>query len=314
MSATPRSARTLRRARTSRPARQRPTARLAGVGLIAVLAIVAGCTTSPRPEGQTVRLQATRITNVSQLGDWPTTFWDPDSIEEPYLVHLGLRLSLSSPITVSTFVSSTYENNGAYIAKVGPGESVDIASGDGATFAGVQLPDVADLGAGSKLEILGSIEFLMERDQLIPVGIVNVLQGVSQLINAALPPILANGGIPSTLQGIADLIGAVLPSVVTTVLGLVGSVLGGIAGGDQLIGISPQFFIAAGGGLAGFLNSALPSLLGLVNFALSLQDPNPFPNGLPLGIGVVGSGPQVRFGTAPATSVYDVAYGWDFPA
>lgn len=289
-----------------------PSRSFVAVVLVVLAALLGGCTTSPSPQGQTVRLQATRITNVSQAGDWPLTFWDPDSIEEPYLVHLGLRLTLSAPVTVSTFVSSTYSQDGAYIGKVGPGESLDIAAGDGATFTGVQLPDVADLGSGSKLEILGSIEFLMERDQLIPIGIVNVLQGVSDLINAALPPILGSGGIPSTAQGIFDLIGAVLPGVVSTVLGIVGSVIGGLGGGDQLIGVSPQFFIAVGGGLGSFLSSVLPSLISLVNFALSLQNPNPFPDGLPLGIGVVGSGAQVRFGKAPS-SVYDVGYGWDFP-
>jgi len=290
--------------------RARSSALQSIVGVAALIALVAACTTSPKPPGQTYTFQATRITNITQNGDYPLTFWDPDSIEEPYLVHLGLRLTLSTPVQVSTFVSSTYANGGQVIGQVGPGQSLNVNPGDGATFAGVLLPDLGDLNNGFPLEILGSIEFLMERDQLIPVGIVQILQGLSQLINEALPPILGAGGIPSTAQGILDLISAVLPGVVSTIVGFLGSALASVAGTDQFIGLSPQFFLAVGGGLGSFLSSSLPSIISLVNFVLSLQNPNPFPKGLPLGIGVVGDGVLAHYGTAPDTSTYDVQYGW----
>ena len=56
--------------------------------------------------------------------------------------------------------------------------------------------------------------------------------------------------------------------------------------------------------------SALPSLMNLVNTVLKLQPDSPFPNGLPLAIGVARHTIGLTFGTAPGTSVYKVAYGW----
>jgi hypothetical protein len=281
------------------------------VGLTAVLSVVAASCTNPSPPGGfNLRFEATEIRNVSFVGDWPTTFWDPDADEEPYLVHLGLRIALTPAVSVTTFVSSTYLNGGAFIGKIGAGGTLPTAPGDGVDFLGVQLPDLFDLANGAPFELLGSVEFLFERDQLIPLGIAQVLQAATGLINAALPPIIANGGLPSDLPGIVTFLGDLLPGVFATIVSVVGAVIGGIAGSDQLIGLSPKIFIGVGGGLASFIGGALPTLISLVNFALSQQNPNPFPNGLPITLGVVGAGATTRYGTAPDTSVYDVDYRW----
>jgi hypothetical protein len=273
-------------------------------------ALIAGSCTNPGPTGgYTLTLKATQISNESFVGDWPTTFWDPDSAEEPYLVHMGLRISLD-PINVTTTVKSTYLNGGSFIGKVGAGESIPVPGTDGITWSGVQLPDVADLANGAPLEILGSVEFLFDRDQLIPLGIANVLAGVSDAINAALPPILANGGIPSSPQGIIDLLSAVLPSVFTVVVGAVQAVVGNLTGSDTFFGFQPVMFVAVGGGLGDVLQGALPSVMNLVNAALKALPDSPLPNGLPLSLGVARHGINVRFGTPPATSQYKVRYGW----
>lgn len=281
------------------------------VGLAAVLSVVAASCVNPSPPGGfNLRFEASEIRNVSFVGDWPTTFWDPDADEEPYLVHLGLRIRIAPSVAISTFVTSTYLNGGAFLGKIGAGGTLPIASGDGVDFTGVQLPDLFDLAGGAPFELLGSVEFLFERDQLIPLGVAQILQAATGLINAALPPIIANGGLPSDLPGIVTFLGDLLPGVFATIVGVVGSVIGNLAGSDQLIGLSPDIFIAAGGGLGSFIGGALPTLISLVNFALSQQNPNPFPNGLPFTLGVVGGGVTTRFGTAPATSVYDVDYRW----
>ena len=282
---------------------------LVGVMLASSL-LAASCTNPPPAGGFTYRFQAEKITNTSFVGDWPATFWDPDVNEEPYLVHLGLRLRLSSPVSVTTSVASTYLNGGAVIGSMGAGDTLNIPPGDGLTFSGLTLPDTVDLGNGAPLEIVGSVEFLLESDQLIKFGLAQVLDSVSGLINTALQPILEKGGLPGDAQGIVNYIGLILPSVFTTVAAVVGTALSGIAGGDQVLGVSPKFFLAVGGGLAAVLNDALPSIIDLVNFALSTQNPNPFPNGLPISIGVVGYGVQTSYGTAPATSTYTVQYGW----
>jgi hypothetical protein len=279
------------------------------VALIVFGLVAASCSNPAPPGGFTLKFQATKVTNVSFVGDYPLTFWDNDSAEEPYLVHLGLRLNLN-PVSVTTSVASTYLNNGNYIGKITAGQTLADTKNDGLTWSGVQLPDTADLAKGAPLEILGSIEFLFDRDQLIPFGIANVLTGVSQVINQALPPILANGGLPSDPQGLLTFLGGILPSVFTTIGGAVQAVIGQLLGSDTFFGFQPVFFIAAGGGLGDFLKNSLPSLMNLINTVLKAQPDSAFPNGLPLSIGVARQPIALTFGTAPSTSVYKVTYGW----
>ena len=56
--------------------------------------VVASCTNPGPAGGYTLTIKATDITNTSFNGDWPLTFWDNDAAEEPYLVHMGLRIGL----------------------------------------------------------------------------------------------------------------------------------------------------------------------------------------------------------------------------
>lgn len=281
------------------------------IAMMTATALMASCTNPPPAGGFTYVLFASRITNVTFKGDYPLTFWDNDKAEEPYLVHLGLRLQATPTIDVKTWVTSTYFNNGAYIAKIGAQQTINMGKNDGLVFTGVDLPDILDLNGGTPLQILGSVEFLFERDQLIPFGIAQVLQGVSQLINAALPTVLANNlALPKDPQGIITFLGKLLPGVFATIVGVIGAAIGSITGGDPLIGFSPQLYLAVGGTLGNIISGAIPSLLPLVEFALEQQDPNPFPDGLPFQIGVVGHSLGTHFGTAPRTSTYDVSYGW----
>jgi hypothetical protein len=276
--------------------------------------LAAGCTTNPPAEGRTWSLAADSITSVQSAGDPASgfTFWDNDAAEEPYLVHLGIRVTLGEPVAVTTSVRSTYSDGGRYICKISQGQTCPGLPGDGPRFNGLNAPDLLDLAMGAKFELVGTVDLLFERDALIPVGIVGLLQGVSDIINAALPAVLGSGGVPSDAQGIIDLLGAVLPGVITTVVGAVGAVIGNLAGADELIGVSPIFYIAVGGTLAGIIRNVLPSLLDLVELALSQQPNNPFPNGLPLSINVLGDRTRVRFGngTQAPFKLFDVTYRW----
>jgi len=287
--------------------------RVAVVGLVAIATVAAGCTTNPPAAGNQFIYKATAVTAVTTPGDYPITFWDNDSAEEPYLVHLAIRIKLNAPIAISLQAISSYSNGGQYICKINQGETCSGLPNDGPVFSGLKTPDLLDLATGAPFELVGSVDFLYERDALIPVGIVGLLQGVAQIANAALPTLLGAGGIPSDAAGIIDFLGALLPGIVSVIVGAVGTVLGNIVGADELIGLSPMFFLSVGGSLASIIRGVLPSLLNLVTFALSQQTPNPFPNGLPLSIGVVGDGPTVRYGSATEAPfrVYDVTYGWD---
>lgn len=290
-----------------------PKARsVAVVALLATALLAASCTTNPPADGRTMTFEARRITNTNFKIFWPPTFWHPDpNIQQPFLVHLGLRLTLTPEVKVHTFVRSTYLNGGRTIGDIGANQTLDVRQGDGVTFGGVKLPDTFDLANGVPFEILGSVELLLERRQLIPLGIANVLQGVSQVINQALPPILAKGGLPSEPAEILDFLGKLLPGVLATVGGAIAAVIGGLTGGDNVVGINIPLSIAVGGGLGDFIHNALPTLVNVVNFALSLQDPNPFPDGLPFTLGVVGHGMNMSYGKAPA-SAYRLNYGWRY--
>jgi hypothetical protein len=286
--------------------------RLGRTALVVMLAVaaVSACTTNPPANGNTYNFVAQSVTAIKTPGDWPLTFWDPDVEDEPYLVHMSLRLGLD-PVKVSLAVNSKATNDGI-LCKVKQGDTCHAGPGDGAAFYGLKLPDLLDLANGVPLEIVGSVEFLFEKDALLPAGaaITSLLDGVAQAANAALPAILANGGLPSSPQGILDLIGAVLPGVLTTVLGLVGTVIGNLAGSDNLIGLSPQLFLAVGGSLGDFLRSSIPSLLNLVNWALQNMPNSPLPKGLPIGLGVVGDGAAPVFTSPDQTQIFQVHYGW----
>lgn len=286
---------------------------MAVAGFVALATIAAGCTTNPPAAGNQYIYKALAVTAVTTPGDSPITFWDNDSAEEPYLVHLALRIKLNAPIAISLDASSSYSNGGQYICKINQGETCPGLPNDGPIFSGLKTPDLMDLATGAPFELVGSVDFLYERDALIPIGIIGLLQGVAQVANAALPTLLGAGGIPSDAEGIIAFLGKLLPGIVSVIVGAVGSVLGNLIGADELLGLSPMFFISVGGALASIIRGVLPSLLGLVNFALAQQKPNPFPNGLPISIGVVGDGPTVRYGSATQVPfrVYDVRYGWD---
>lgn len=285
--------------------------RVSAVAALTTVALfAAGCTTNPPPGGNTLVFEASHITNTSFTPNWPPTFWLPDpNAQNPYLVHLGLRIRVAPTVSITTSVSSTYLNSGATIGAIGANQTIPVGQGDGIVFNGISQPDTFDLINGSPFEIVGSVELLMERKQLIPLGIPQVLQGVSDLLNAALPPLIANGGLPSDPGAILDYLGQLLPSVLGTIGGVVAAAIGGLTGGDQLVGFNIPLFLAVGGGLGSFLGGALPGLTDLINFVLSLQDPNPFPGGLPFSLGVVGYNSTSSFGTAPA-SAYRVDYRW----
>lgn len=278
------------------------------VAVVATLGLVAvGCTNPSPPGGQTVTLTATSVHNVSFVGDWPPTFWDPDTAEEPYLVHMGIRITLAPEIKVQTFTTSSYFNGGSFLGKIGSGET--LATNDGVSFTGVQLPDLGDLANGAPLELLGSIEFMFDRDQLFPIGVPQLLAGVSDLLNTALPPLLKTG-LPTDPGGLVSYIQGLLPAVFTTVIGGAMTVITQFGGGDTFFGFQPAFFLTVGGGLGELMKLALPSAMGLINDAVKTIPDTPFPNGLPLAVGVVGQGLTMKYGTAPATSTYDVGYGW----
>jgi len=297
--------------------RNRHGVRAGAIGVILAVALVAvGCSNPSPAGGIKVILEAHSLTSIDQNEFGGPNFWDNDNNDEPFLIHLALRIQLNGAQELQSVASSTYANGGAYFCDIAVGQTCIGPPGDGAFFGGVYRPDLVQLNNGEKLELLGSVEIMYERDVLLPIGLVQFWQGVAGLITAALPTILAEGGsLPSDTEGILTFLQNVLPSVLTTVLGFVGTNLGGLIGGDSddLVGIAPLFFLAVGGGLAGVISSVLPTVIQLVNALLMAQPDSPFPNGLPIQIGVVGQGAQARFdstGTTAPSTIYDVDYRW----
>ncbi len=290
---------------------------LATISLLTVAFVAASCSTMPPPEGSTFVFQAFSVNAVKTPGDWPVTFWDGgdgDPSEEPYLVHLGLRIKVNEPVSILTSASTIYNNGGQTICKITQGQTCNGVPGDGPIFYGLKLPDILDLAMGtSNFELVGSIEFLYERDALIPIGVGGLLDGVTQLINAALPTVLSNSGVPTDPQALLAFLGTLLPGIFTTIFGVLGAVLGSLIGADELFGTAPVLYIAVGGVLASILRTSLPSLLNLIEFAASQQNPNPLPDGLPFQLGVVGDITTIPFATPPAdnpTRIYNVSYVW----
>jgi hypothetical protein len=297
--------------------RNRHGVRLGVLGVILSVALVgAGCTNPSPSGGIKAILEAQTLTSIDQNEFGGPNFWDNDDNDEPFLVHLALRIQLNGAQELHSTATSTYANGGAYFCDIKVGQTCDGPPGDGAFFGGIFRPDLVELNNGEKLELLGSVEIMYERDVLLPLGLVEFWQGVAGLITAALPTILAEGGaLPTDAQGIVNFLQAVLPPALTAVLGLVGTNLGGLIGGDSddLVGVAPLFYLAVGGSLAGIISAVLPTVIQLVNQLLATQPDSPFPNGLPIQIGVIGQGALAHFdstGTTAPLTKYDVTYNW----
>jgi hypothetical protein len=293
--------------------------RLSVVGAVAVvvaLAVVSvGCTNPQPPSGVNIGFDALSITNIKQNEHSGPNFWDNDDYDEPYLAHLGIRIKLTGATKIDVWAQSTYDNNGQYICKFQQGQTCPGIPGDGATYDNTFQPDFVDLSKGEPLELLGTVDFSFERDQLIPFGLANALTSIAQLVEAALPTILAHGGaLPTDPQGLINFIEKVLPPALGSVISIVAANLGAAIGGDgdDLIGFEPFFFFSVGGQLRSLLQGILPTLLQLVNQYLMTEPNSPLPTGIPAIIGVVGQGVSFDYGHADVQprTVYRVNYGW----
>jgi hypothetical protein len=300
--------------------------RLTVVGaVLAVAVIAAGCTNPAPPGGYTVMLRATQLTSVDQNEFAPTGWWDSfpfvasnDVDDEPYLIHLGIRIKLNEPVAIAAAATSV-EGQGGYMCDVVQGQTCQAPPGDGVIFGGVYFPDIVDLQNGTQpFELIGSVEIAMEKDTPpgFATGYTQLFEGLAGLVNAAVGPILANGGaLPTDPQALVDFLLAVIPPALAAVFGLIGTQLFGAVFGasDQIIGISPMFFFAVGGALSSLLQGILPTLIDLINQILPTLENSPFPNGLPIKLGVLGQVTGLTFGSsfeAPFT-VYDVLYQAD---
>jgi hypothetical protein len=291
---------------------------MSGAGAITVMLAVAvlsvGCSNPSPPGGRQFIYEATKITSIKQ-NECNPTFFDPNCADEPFLEHIGVRITLSQPENVILHAASTYDNGGQFICELTQGNSCPGIPGDGITFGHVYLPDVVELNQGEPFEIMGMIDLMMERDQIIPFGITNVIEGIVGLINDALPTILANnGGLPSDAQGILNFIQTILPPLLGTILSIIGANIASALSGttDQLIGWMPMLYIAVGGQLASLFEQILPTLVQLIE-AFLINEPNsPLPQGLPIQLGVLGQLDSVWYGavyTDPFTE-YRVDYEW----
>jgi hypothetical protein len=129
---------------------------------------------------------------------------------------------------------------------------------------------VIQIAQGAPVEILGTFDVMYERDQLFPGGPIDLWKSVANVLKVVLNDTLAQGALPDSPEAIAALIGDVFSQAIGVVGGVVGSIIGGIGGApDEIV---------------------LPSVIGLVNTAISSQPNSPFPNGLPIQIGVVSAG------------------------
>ncbi|HKY16631.1 MAG TPA: hypothetical protein VJM33_17025, partial [Microthrixaceae bacterium] len=246
------------------------------------------------------------LTSLKQNETFPTQWWEQppfapyDVDDEPYLVHMGIRIKLNEPIRIETNAASV-ESSGRYMCDILEGQTCQAPADDGVPFYGVYYPDVLDLANGSQpFELIGSVEVMFEKDSPpgATLGVTAFFQGLTSLLNAAIMPLLLNGGtFPTDPQGLINFLSVVLPPVLATLIAFIGTnVLGAILGADQIIGFAPMFFFAVGGTLAAILKATLPSLLVLVNQYLAQQPNSPFPDGLPITLGVMGQVAELEFG------------------
>ncbi|HKY16843.1 MAG TPA: hypothetical protein VJM33_18090, partial [Microthrixaceae bacterium] len=87
--------------------RHRRQVRLTVAGAVIAIALVAGgCTNPAPPGGNSVALHVLQLTSLKQNETFPTQWWEQppfapyDVDDEPYLVHMGIRIKLNEPIRI----------------------------------------------------------------------------------------------------------------------------------------------------------------------------------------------------------------------
>jgi hypothetical protein len=242
---------------------------------------------------------ATTFHNVKASNEWGNG--DYDRYDEPYLMRVAFRVTTGVAGSAQAWLVSDYPN---IICKTEDGtrpltgtavrgpKDCPISTRMGTVeFPNLQLPDVIQIAQGAPVEILGTFDVMYERDQLFPGGPIDLWKSVANVLKVVLNDTLAQGALPDSPEAIAALIGDVFSQAIGVVGGVVGSIIGGIGGApDEIVSIAPSIYLAVGGNFAGLLRNVLPSVIGLVNTAISSQPNSPFPNGLPIQIGVVSAG------------------------
>lgn len=257
--------------------------------LITVLAVgalfaAAACVPQP-PATRTWKSVATSLQTVQKSND--AEFPDWDAFDEPYMMRVAFRVTLGQANSAKAWLVSTYPS---IICKANDTDKnvCPISPNMGTvSFPGVVLPDIADLsGGGLPVEILGTLDVMYEQDQLFPGGPPTLWNGVAGIIKTALNSTLAAGGVPSTPEALLDLIAGALGPALSTVGGAIESFIAGLGNPDDIVAVVPQIFIPAGGTFASILGGLLPGAIGLINTILMAQPDSPFPNGLPIHLGI----------------------------
>ena len=278
----------------------RRSARLAVIGLLASMGMVAGACAPQAPGGgpapQNWGFEANSV-KVHNSQDEVCIIFCVNRRDEPYVLQIAWRVKIGQPGSAQAWVVGHRDN--AY-NDLGAGESRVLQGNERAkvTFSGVKPLDVLDvLNANNKMEVFGTYTWAMEEDE---VGIQSAANSVADLFEDALNATLAPATLPSDEAAIVDL---VLDLLFDNIGGAITILLSNIplfGLGDDLLG--GAFYV--GLGATGVLGSGIDAVLGSFSIpVLNLLGDNMIPPK------IVGGGLYTMTGSKNFTQFFSGADG-----
>ncbi len=260
--------------------------RRTAVAVAAIASLLAAVACVPPPAAsRTWKSVATSLQTINQSND--AEFPDWDGFDEPYMMRVAFRVTIGEANSAQAWLVSTYPSIICKANETDKNVCPIKANMGTVAFPDVVLPDITDLaGGGTPVEILGTLDVMYEQDQLFPGGPPTLWNGVAGIMKTALNSTLASGAVPSTPEALLDLIAGALGPALSTVGGAIEGFIAGLGNPDDIVAIVPQIFIPAGGAFASILGGLLPGAIGLINTILINQPDSPFPDGLPIHLGI----------------------------
>ncbi|MBM3662894.1 MAG: hypothetical protein FJW94_08410 [Actinobacteria bacterium] len=250
------------------------TAKLAVIGLLAAMGLVAGaCVPPPPPAPKNWSLKATSITSNDSQDEvriFGACVAIPNCDDEAYLIHIGFKVTIGQANSAETWVV-----NGDKINGLSEGSTRVLSGGQQApiTFKNIQPLDVLDVfNPNSKLTVFGTYIWAAEEDTINSLS--TGANGLANTFKSVLNNLLATATLPSSEQAIIDLVLNALFSNIGSLFKIIVSNIPCAGLCDDVLGGAVYVGIGAGGTLGTTLNSLLTGVT-VPNINIPLVDVPP---------------------------------------
>jgi len=282
--------------------KRRHSARVAVLGLLATIGLVAAACAPPGPGGSPAPVnwsfKGNSFTVNNSQDETCVLFVCVNNADEPYLIQIAWKVTIGQANSASAWVVSADRGNN--FENVGPGSSRTLTGEQQApvAFNGIAPLDLLDaLNPSNKLTVFGTYTWAMEED-FVAVG--GSAQSVANIFQDALNSTLASSSLPSDSNALVNMIINLLFNNLGSAVNLLLANIPLLGLGDDLLG--GAFYV--GIGATGVLGQAIDAALASASIpTLNLLGDNMIPPK------IVGGGLYTLTGAKNFTQVFNGADG-----